>query len=155
MNHRITDNKTELQQSHDKLVAFLRSRKMRQTPERFALLERVMAQTSHFSVEDFHRQFESEGSFHVSKATVYNTIQVFLEAGIVRRHTFDGPAQYERIEPGGHNHHHLVCTRCGQIKEVEDEEIVNVIARHKHPGFDAAYFSLYVYGLCPKCRRKK
>ena len=155
MNNSQNFNKTDFELSKEKLITFLKARKMRQTPERFALLERVMAQSTHFSAEEFHRQLEADGNFHVSKATVYNTLQVLLEAGIVRRHNFEGPAEYEKIEPGGHNHHHLVCTHCGAVKEVRDAEIANVISRHRYTGFEPAYFSLYVYGLCPKCRRKK
>ncbi len=148
------EQKPELAHARNKLIAFLHSRKMRQTPERFVILEHVMSMTSHFSVEIFHNHLETNG-YHVSKATVYNTLQVFLEAGIVRRHNFEGPAEYERIEPGGHNHHHLVCTRCGHVKEVRDTDIADVIARHHYTGFEPSYFSLYVYGLCPQCRRKK
>lgn len=154
MNYSHLDNKTILEQSRKKLVAFLKSRKMRQTPERFALLEHVMAQNTHFSADDFHRQLESDGNFHVSKATVYNTLQVFLEAGIVRRHNFEGPAEYERIDPDGHNHHHIVCTHCGAVREVRDDEIANIISRYRYPDFEPAYFSLYVYGICAQCRRR-
>lgn len=114
-----------------------------------------MALSSHFSVEDFHRQLEAEGSFHVSKATVYNTLQVLLEAGIVRRHNFEGPAEYERIDLDGHNHLHLVCTRCGSVSEAPDDELDETISRLRYTGFVPSYFSLYVYGLCAKCRRKK
>ncbi len=146
-------SKNDFLRSKQKLVTYLKARKMRQTPERFAILERVMSMTSHFSVEKFHSLLENEG-FHVSKATVYNTLHVFLEAGIVRRHTFEGTAEYEKVETGSHNHHHLVCTQCGRIKEVRDSEIAAVIARHRYTGFEPAYFSLYVYGLCSRCRRK-
>jgi len=143
----------DIARTRQKLVTFLKARKMRQTPERFTILESVMRMQSHFSVEDFHNQLENEG-FHVSKATVYNTLHVFLEAGIVRRHKFEGTCEYERVETGSHNHHHLVCTRCGRIKEVRDSEIAAVIERHRYTGFDPAYFSLYVYGLCSRCRKK-
>lgn len=151
----IVINKPTLQQSRERLTMFLQQRKLRRTPERFALLERVMSQTSHFSIEDFHSRLEAEGSFHVSKATVYNTMQIFLEAGIVRRHSFNGRAQYEPVEPGGRNHHHLVCTRCGKVREIDDKNLADVVSHKRYPGFEPSYFSLYVYGLCPHCRRKK
>ena len=151
----IVINKPTLQQSRERLTVFLQQRKLRRTPERFALLERVMSQTSHFSIEDFHSRLEAEGSFHVSKATVYNTMQIFLEAGIVRRHSFNGRAQYEPVEPGGRNHHHLVCTRCGKVREIDDKNLADVVSHKRYPGFEPSYFSLYVYGLCPHCRRRK
>ena len=87
----------------------------------------------------------------ISIATVYRTVRLFEEAGILDRHDFgDGRARYEPA-PEAH-HDHLICERCNLILEFEDEEIERIqedIAR-KLGGFHVLRHKHELYALCPK-----
>jgi Fur family ferric uptake transcriptional regulator len=148
----MTDDKNRLT-ARERFGAFLHARNKRQTPERFEILDRVMELTDHISIESFYERLESDG-YHVSMATVYNTFQLLCEAGVLRRHQFDHKqGEYERVSTG--NHTHLICTMCGSVHEVKDAEFSHAVEMRKYPNFQPAYFTLYVYGICKKCKRKK
>lgn len=134
------------------LTQYIHSKNMRQTPERYTILDKVFDIEDHFSIETLYSDLESDG-FHVSKATLYNTIQLFVDCGIIRRHQFDGKtSQYEKVS-GIKNHHHLICTQCRRIKEVKDTTLVNMLKSYRYSAFNTSYFALYVYGLCSRCSR--
>lgn len=139
--------------AHTALTQYIHSKNLRRTPERYAILDKVFDIAEHFSIETLYSALEDDG-FHVSRATLYNTIQLFVDCGLIRRHQFDGKsAQYERV-PGVGNHHHLICTQCGSIKEVKDVALANMLNSRRYPTFHTAYFALYVYGVCSRCQRK-
>lgn len=137
------------------LSQYLKEKKMRRTPERFAILEKVFSTDAHFYVDVLHEAMELEG-YHVSLSTVYATVQLLIDAGLVRRHQFPNqPAQYERVLQGvTENHHHLVCTSCGRVKAVKDSELADRISSLRYPTFRTEFFSLYVYGLCSRCQKR-
>lgn len=131
---------------------FLDEKKMRKTPERFAILRRILTFQSHFTIESLMQSMEQD-SFHVSRATLYNTIQLLVEAQLVRRHVFDGlQVQYEKA--GNTPHSHLICTSCGKLKEVRDPNFIAFMNARKFTAFTTDYYSLYVYGTCSTCARK-
>lgn len=137
-----------------KLTEYLDSKKLRKTPERFAILDVVFSHNDHFGIDTLYAEMETR-SYHVSRSTVYNTIELFCDCGIVRKHQFGTQqALYEKVMNSG-NHHHLICTECGKIKEVKDAELMKYISMRKYGTFNTSYFSLYVYGMCPTCARKK
>lgn len=132
---------------------YLQVKHLRKTPERFAILDKVFDVAEHFSIESLYESLEGE-TYHVSRATVYNTIQLLIDCGLVRRHQFDhNSARYERV-PGVGNHHHLICTQCGKIKEVRDPELIRVLNAKRYPTFHTDYFVLYVYGICSRCAKR-
>lgn len=137
------------------LSQYLKEKKMRRTPERFAILEKVFSTDAHFYVDVLHEAMELEG-YHVSLSTVYATVQLLIDAGLVRRHQFPNqPAQYERVLQGvTENHHHLVCTSCGRVKAVKDPVLADRISSLRYPTFRTEFFSLYVYGLCSRCQKR-
>lgn len=138
------------------LTAYLKTKNMRRTPERYAILEKIFSTDAHLYVEDLHRSLEADG-YHVSLSTVYATVQLFVDAGLVRRHQFGNqPAQYERVLHGiNENHHHLVCSLCGRVRAVKNPELIELIGNMRYPTFKTDYFSLYVYGICSRCQKKQ
>lgn len=137
----------------DRFDAFLKVKKLRMTPERLALLQYIMGFKDHFTPEMLLHEANSN-SFHVSNATIYNTLNLLVEAKLLRRHSIENlPVQYE-IAPGP-PHFHLVCTSCGKVKEVRDNHFIAFMNTRKYNAFNAEYFSLYAYGTCSTCARKK
>jgi Fur family ferric uptake transcriptional regulator len=141
--------------ARETLERYLKVKGLRRTPERFALLERVFSSAEHFYVDVLCEAMELEG-YHVSQSTVYATMQLFLDAGLVRRHQFGNqPAQYERSLPGlTKNHLHLVCSVCGRVKEVRDAVLSSDLLNRNYAGFKAESCGLYVYGVCLRCQRR-
>lgn len=136
-----------------KLTEYLDKRRLRKTPERFTILEVVFSHNDHFGVDTLYAEME-ERSYHVSRSTVYNTIELFCECGIVRKHQFGtNQSLYEKVISSG-NHHHLICTECGKIREVKDSELMRFVGTRKYGAFTVSYISLYVYGVCSSCLRK-
>ncbi len=148
----IDDDKLKIT-ARETFIQYLHSKKLRKTPERYAILDKIFDIEEHFSIESLYEALEKE-RFHVSLATVYNTIELLIDCGLLRKHLFDNKsAQYERI-PGVMNHHHLICTQCGKIKEVRDPEFINLFNAKRYSTFHTSYFALYVYGICSKCYRQ-
>ena len=130
---------------------YLQRSRRRCTPERFMILEAVETLQGHFTVKDVCARLTSAGQ-HVAPATVYSTIQYLVECSLVRRlHIDDGAVRYE-VSPT--SHHHLVCTRCGKIKDVHDTTLEEILRARRYSAFTPASFSLSVYGVCSACARK-
>ena len=139
--------------ARNKLTMFLEGKRLRKTPERYAILDKVFSCNSHFDIMTLYKKME-EDSYHVSRATIYNTMDLLAECGLVRKHQFgDQHAQYEKVCDTS-NHHHLICMECGKIKEVKDAEFIKYMNTIKYPSFSTSYFALYVYGVCNRCARK-
>ncbi len=132
---------------------YMTQHKLRRTPERFAILAKVFETPCHFSIDSLHSTLE-DGGYHVSRATIYNTIELLIKCGLVRRHTFGNQSpQYERIV-GFTKHYHLVCSMCGKIREVKDAEIDMLLNDRRFGKFTPRYVDLNIYGLCGTCMRK-
>ena len=134
-----------------KFSEYLDAHGMRKTTERYAILKRILDINSHFTIEELQQMIDSEG-FRVSRSTVYNTVELLLDAQMLRRHVFEGmQAQYERITMP---HSHLICTTCGKVKEVRDPNFAAFMNARRFNAFNTDHYSLYVYGTCSTCARK-
>ena len=106
---------------------YLDAHGMRKTTERYAILSHILNINGHFTIEELQQIINDDG-FRVSRSTVYNTVELLMDAKMLRRHVFEGmQAQYERITLP---HTHLICTNCGKVKEVRDP---NFAAIHECP----------------------
>lgn len=130
---------------------YLDAHALRRTAERYAILNRIMGINGHFTVEELQQMLDSDG-FRVSRSTVYNTVELLIDAKMLRRHVFEGmQAQYERITQP---HTHLICTTCGKVKEVRDPNFAAFMNARRFNAFNTDHYSLYVYGTCSTCARK-
>lgn len=136
----------------ERFTTFLNSKQLRKTPERFEILNCVMDCKGHFDADLLYKMLEEKG-YHVSRATVYNTIELLCSAGIVRKLLFDThQARYELAEK---THSHLVCTQCGEIREVDLDGIDSKLASISFNNFSPAYVSTCIYGICEACLTKQ
>lgn len=133
---------------------YLRNNNLRVTPERFEILDAVMACGGHFDADDLFLRMKSGGS-KVSRATVYNTLDKLTLCGIISRYRFgERLARYELMY-GNEHHHHLICRSCGRIEEFIDKRVdrfARDAARMMHFDFQDAV--LHIYGLCKECARE-
>ena len=135
-----------------KLTQYLEAKKLRKTTERYEILDTIYATSEHFDVDLLYKMM-SKSEYRVSRATVYNTIDLLVDAGLVRKHQFSNhPAQYEKSYNMA-NHHHLICTQCGKVTEFQNEELRHAIEHTKLNSFNLTHYSLYIYGICSKCER--
>lgn len=133
---------------------YLRVNKHRKTPERYAILDAIYSMDGHFDIDTLYSQMMNEEKFRVSRATLYNTIILLLDAKLIIKHLFGNTSQYEKsynIE----THHHLICTVCGKVSEFQDEGLKNAIANTQMKRFQMSHYSLYIYGTCAKCAAMK
>lgn len=133
------------------LSEYLERTHRRRTPERFTILSAAESLKGHFSVERLCRVLEKDGE-RIARATVYNTVEMFLEAGILASRCFDGSTTV--YELAGEAHHHLVCSKCGRVKDVRDPALDEYLRTRRYSAFTPAQFSLTVHGVCSACARR-
>ena len=130
---------------------WLEHKHLRKTEERFALLKMAWHTAGHFGAEELRERLEQSG-YHVSRATVYNTLGLLVECGLMRRHHFGQGGQEALFEKADGSHLHLICTACGAVTECSAEAEVNsLLDSERYEGFAPRYLSAYIYGLCAKC----
>ena len=148
------DNSKLKEQVKSEFITYLTNNKHRKTPERYAILEHIYSTKGHFDMDSLFNSM-SESPFRVSRATLYNTIELLLDCGLVVKHQFGGNvSKYERAY-GNENHDHLICLNCGDVKEYKSGNLFSLVQQKRFQKFKISYYSMYIYGVCNKCMRKK
>jgi len=132
---------------------YLEVNNRRKTPERYAILEAVYDTNGHFTLEDLSEKLAEENRFPVSRATLYNTLKLFMELRLVIRHRFQGQTKYEACYDNN-SHSHQICTVCGKVTEIKSPQIQDAIGNMHLKRFRKDGFSLYIYGICSTCQAK-
>ncbi len=132
---------------------YLEMNNHRKTPERYTILKAIYSISGHFTLEELSDKLGNELSFPVSRATLYNTLNLFLELRLVIRHRFQGTTKYEACYDNN-SHCHQICTMCGKVTEVKSPEIIMAVDNMRLKRFRKDGFTLYVYGVCSSCQTK-
>jgi Fur family transcriptional regulator, ferric uptake regulator len=129
------------------LVNELRDQGFKITTPRFQVIETVAGREDNFTAEELAAELASIG-----RATVYRTLKLLLDHGLVCRVVMnDGSVAY-RVSHKAH-HHHLVCVSCGATEDVHLTDVEDVLAKVREATeYDVVGHRIEVYGICPRCR---
>lgn len=142
------------EQVKNEFTEYLVSNKHRRTPERYAVLDHIYSTKGHFDMDSLYTSMK-KANFRVSRATLYNTIELLLDCGLVVKHQFGANvSQYERAY-GNENHDHMICLSCGEVKESKNSNLFTPAQQRRLKKFKVSYYSMYIYGICAKCERAK
>lgn len=141
-----------LQRARLALTNYLEENKCRKTPERYAILEAICDMDGHFTLEELGKKMEKD-FFRVSRATLYNSIHLFMKLRLVVRHDFQQQVKYEACIQND-NHCHQICTVCGKVNEINSTFFADAVDNIKLKRFHKVGFSLYIYGVCSICQAK-
>ncbi|MAK63698.1 MAG: transcriptional repressor [Maricaulis sp.] len=130
----------------DRIEKLCVAKGLRMTDQRRVIARVLSASDDHPDAEELHRRAAAEDS-RISLATVYRTVRLFEEAGIIERHDFrDGRSRYEEV--GDEHHDHLIDLKTGEVVEFVNEEIEalqEAIARKL--GYKLVDHRLELYGV--------
>lgn len=132
---------------------YLEKNGQRKTSERLAILDKIYSLDGLFSIEQILQGME-QMKFRVSRATVYNTVTLLLDAKLIVRHNLGNGSKYEKSFDLT-THYHIICTECGKSQVFDIPAIKNIIDNTRFPRFTPNDYSLYIYGICSTCKRAK
>ena len=144
-----------MQDEREILWKYIKSKGLRYTPEREAILEEIFSKHEHFDVDALYLRLKKKQP-KISKASIYRTIPLLLESGLISEVYFeDGHLHYEHIH--GHKHHcHMRCLGCRKVIEFYErrlEEVQEKVA--KQHGFMVTGHKLELVGYCQDCVEKE
>ena len=141
-----------------RLSGLLKAKGLKMTNQRLRILETLEEnEGQHLTVEELHARVNAYLP-EIGLATVYRTIQLFLEMGLADRIDLnDGQVRYEIADAGDdrrhHRHHHLICVKCGRVWAFEGDLLEELESRlMTHLSFQVINHEVKLFGYCQECR---
>lgn len=135
----------------DLFTKYMEVHNLRKTMERYAILHHICMIQGHFDVEMLRKRLDEE-NFHVSRASIYNTMMLLLDARLIVRHQFTYQTVEYELQAAAESHHHAFCIYCGAVKEIKETHLSKRLTQLRITKFTYEYHSLYIYGMCSKCK---
>jgi Fur family transcriptional regulator, ferric uptake regulator len=142
----------EKQQAEEIFRSFLKTGKNRITPERFEVMDAALEYNGHFGADDLYVLMKNQKS-RVSRATVYNTLELLVQCGLLSKRNFG--ENITRFENNYRRqvHDHLICVDCGRIVEFSNPSLLRIAEKTgEELGFD---FSSYSFNIFARCKEGK
>lgn len=134
------------------LTKYIEENNCRKTTERFALLDTIYDIEGLFTMEELAERMAVQ-NFHVSRATLYNSLNLFVKLCLVVRHRFQAETKYEACCDTS-NHCYQTCTVCGKVVELDVPEVAKELESVRLKRFRKEYYSVYFYGVCQTCQTR-
>jgi Fur family ferric uptake transcriptional regulator len=124
---------------------YLNTRKLKLTPERKIILQEMLNSRGHVEAEDLLFNLKKKAK-RTSRATVYRTLELLVDSGIVRK-----------VDLANHPHHeHMICLKCGRVIEFSDKAMEGALRKLcSKRGFEQTLHLFQVFGYCEKCKKLK
>ena len=145
----------DIRAAKETLSHYLVEKKLRPTRERFLLLEEIMKTGGHFDADELFASLSAKG-LKASRATVYNTLDLLVDCGLISKYRFgENSCRYEKAF-GRPRHDHLICLECGDIIEFVNEKLDKIQKEVCHEkNFQLQNSTLQIFGICSDCQKKK
>jgi len=138
----------------DQLKTLLDAKGLKLTHERQQLLEEILKTKHHFDADGLYETLKDKG-VRISRDTVYRTLPLLLECGVIQKSVGDGRREYfEKVGVKGH-HDHMVCIRCSRIIEFKSDQIETIQeAVCLEHGFRLIFHDHRLFGYCRDCNKE-
>jgi len=134
---------------------YLKKRDLKNTPERFTILDEIIKMHKHFEADSLLVHLKTKNK-KISRATIYRTLELLVDCGLVKKMTFDTAHAYYEPVSGLTTHDHFICEQCGKIIEFYDESITQIHQNlQSHFGVDVLHYTYHLYGRCAECKGNK
>lgn len=130
-------------------VKSLETAELKVTKPRLAILSVLIRYHGPFTKDEIFKQLKT---IKIDRVTIFRSIDAFQEAGIVRRCDFgDGPVRFEYQGIGAEHHHHIICRRCGKVKDLKHCLAEGIEKFLQKAGYSHITHSMEFFGICSKC----
>lgn len=142
------------EEAKQRFLDFLETKQLRMTGQRMAIVDTVFSTTEHFTAEQL-LEWSRERDRSVSRATVYRTLPLLTESGLVREMDFGKGYKFYDPNYADHPHHnHIICQDCEKIVEFESAKIAELENEIVHQlGFSVSSQQLQITGACDTLKR--
>ncbi len=130
---------------------FLATKKLRLTSQRRIIFYELMTRKTHIDIDELYLKMKSIDK-NIGLATIYRTLKLLTEAGIIREVKFGNEKPIYEAIIGRTHHDHLICSKCGENIEFTDNSLEEMqIEIAKRYNYQLTDHSMYLIGICQKC----
>ena len=137
----------------DRLTRYVEEKAMRKTPERYEILRVAGLAGGIFTIDELMQLMQQHAEFQVSRATIFNTMELFCNAGLVIRHPLATAAHYE-LRTDSNPKAYVICHQCNTITKVSTSTAKLALQNLHVRYFNIEDKLLYMHGICRKCQAK-